>query len=159
MKGRDEVTEAADGVEREQAGPTASALIRDLLWECFPEQREAILALEEDEREDADPVNRPAVEVGAYTLVSDVFVDEVLRPLLEAVPLDEEWANRCASFLERLLELGERSPFIKEMTSIRVTDQLLGYPENWKKLHPHAGELLRREVRERQIYYTGPFPE
>ncbi|WP_329570951.1 hypothetical protein [Streptomyces sp. NBC_01361] len=140
------------------AGPSASALVRDLIRECFPEQREVILALEEDEREYACSVNRPAAEVGAYTLVSEVFVDEVLRPLLETVPLDEELADRCARFLERLWELGSDSPFIKEMAGVRVTDQLLGYPENWEKLRPHAGELLRREVRERQVHYTGPFP-
>lgn len=153
-----EVTEAADGAEREQAGPTASMLVRDLIRECFPEQREVILALEEGEREYADSVNRPAAEVGAYTLISEVFVGEVLKPLLETVPLDEEMANRCAYFLERLSELGSHSPFIKELTSIRVTDHLLGHPENWEKLRPHAGEWLRREVRERQVHYTGPFP-
>ncbi|MFE6961364.1 hypothetical protein [Streptomyces sp. NPDC057696] len=149
---------AADGAEREQAGPTASALVRDLIRTCFPEQREAILALEQDEREYADSVNQPAAEVGAYTLISEVFVGEVLKPLLETVPLDEELANRCAHFLERLSELGSHSPFIKELTSIRVTDHLLGHPENWAKLRPHAGKLLRREVRERQVHYSGPFP-
>ncbi|MEV6698644.1 hypothetical protein AB0M68_15885 [Streptomyces sp. NPDC051453] len=39
------------------------------------------------------------------------------------------------------------------MASIRVTDRLLGYPENWARFRPHAGELLRREVRERSVYY------
>ncbi|MFE6808182.1 hypothetical protein ACFVEN_42035 [Streptomyces sp. NPDC057681] len=151
-------TGAADGAEREQAGPTASALVRDLIRKCFPEQRDAILALEQDEREYADSVNQPAAEVGAYTLISEVFVGEVLKPLLETVPLDEELANRCAHFLERLSELGSHSPFIKELTSIRVTDHLLGHPENWAKLRPHAGKLLRREVRERQVHYSGPFP-
>jgi hypothetical protein len=137
-----------------QSGPTASALVRELLWERFPDQCEAILALEEDEREYADPVARPAAEVGAYTLISEVFVDEVLKPLLETVPLDEERANRCSCFLERLLALDGRSPFIKEMTSIRVTDHLLGYPENWEKFRSHAGQLLRPEVRERHVYYA-----
>ncbi|MET7516140.1 hypothetical protein ABZS88_22205 [Streptomyces sp. NPDC005480] len=79
----------------------------------------------------------------------------MLKPLLASVPPDDERARRCACFLERLLALGDRNPFIKEMTSIRVTDQLLGYPENWASFRPYAGELLRREVAERSVYYRG----
>jgi hypothetical protein len=26
------------------------------------------------------------------------------------------------------------------------------------RFRPHASELLRREVRERRVYYVGPFP-
>ncbi|MFI6932947.1 hypothetical protein [Streptomyces sp. NPDC050287] len=148
--------EAADDAQHGVTGPTAAVLVRNLLWECFPEQRESILDLEEDEREDAEQMGRPPAEIGAYTLISEIFVRGQLTPLLAAAPLDAALAQRCAHFLERLLALGGESPFIKEMTSIRVTDHLLGYPENWVKFRPYAGDLLLREVRERQVYYTRP---
>ncbi len=130
---------------------TESALVRKFLWECFPEQRERILALEEDEREFVTPGNLFS-EVGAYTLTSDVFVARVLIPLLlSPTPRDSGMAERCSRFIELLL--GSGRPFIKEMVSIRITDHLLGYPDNWKKFVMYAGELLLEEVNERKIYY------
>ncbi|WP_225837043.1 hypothetical protein [Streptomyces sp. NK08204] len=135
-----------------------SALVRKLLWDCFPEQREAILALEEEEREDALPDHCGPVEVEQYELTSVVFVEGVLTPLLAAEPsLNEELAKRCAYFLERLL--GSERPSIHQMASIRITDHLLGYPENWVKFRKYAGDLLLREVGERKRYYKGPFPD
>jgi hypothetical protein len=134
---------------------TDAALVRKMLWEYFPEQRDAILTLEEEEQEYATPGDYGPVEVGAYTLASEVFVQGVLTPLLASAPaLDEELAQRCAYFLERLLGSGRDS--IREMVSIRITDHLLGYPENWGKFRMYAGDLLLGEVRERQIYYKGP---
>ncbi|WP_306191918.1 hypothetical protein [Streptomyces sp. MK5] len=145
-------------MQNEDARPTDSALVRELLWDSFPEQRGVILALEEEEREYASQVGQSPLEVGAYTLVSEVFIQEILEPLLEMdPPVDEQTAKRCARFLEFLLASGRRS--IHEMTSIRVTDHLLGYPENWKKFRKYAGVLLLREVKERQRYYNEPFLE
>jgi hypothetical protein len=142
--------------ESRSSRPTDSALVRGLLWEFFPEQRLEILALEEEEREYALSSGCDPVEVGAYTLTSEVFVQGVLVPLLAApLPLDEDVAHRCAQFLEHLL--GSGRPSIREMVNIRITDHLLGYPENWKKFRKYAGEFLLREVRERQRYYKGPF--
>lgn len=43
------------------------------------------------------------------------------------------------------------------MVSIRVTDHLLGYPDNWLRFKEYAGPLLHAEVRSRSRYYTGPF--
>ncbi|MFV0138154.1 hypothetical protein ACLGIH_34275 [Streptomyces sp. HMX87] len=133
---------------------TDSALVRRFLWELFPEQREEIIALEEEEQESAFAGHCDPVEVGSYTLASEVFVQGVLTPLLAApLPLDEELAHRCAQFLERLLGSGRAS--IREMTSIRITDHLLGYPENWEKFRKYAGDSLLREVGRRQQYYRG----
>jgi hypothetical protein len=139
---------------RESSAVTDSALVRNLLWEYFPEQRSVILTLEAEERDYAEPADGGPVEVGAYTLTSEVFVQGILTPLLQtASSLDEELAQRCAHFLERLLGSGRDS--IHEMVSIRITDHLLGYPENWVKFQIYAGDLLHREVDERQPYYKG----
>lgn len=134
--------------------PTDSALVRKLLWDCFSGQRETILSLEREEQEYAFPDDVAPPEVGAYTLASEVFVQGILTPLLHAPRLDEDLAKRCAYFLECLL--GSGRPSIREMTSIRITDHLLGYPENWPKFRKYAGELMLREVKSRQQYYKGP---
>lgn len=130
---------------------TESALVRKLLWDCFPGQRERILSLEEDERDYVTPDN-PSPEVGAYTLTSDVFVAGVLTPFLQSPPpRDRDVGERCSRFIELLL--ASERPFIREMVSIRITDHILGYPGNWEKFKTYAGELLLREVGERRIYY------
>lgn len=149
------MSENPQQVGHEGPRPTDSALVREFLWQFFPEQREEILALEEEEREYAAENNCDPAEVGAYSLASDIFVQGVLAPLLAApAPLDEELAHRCARFLEHLLDSGRAS--IREMTSIRITDHLLGYPGNWEKFRKYAGASLLREVGERQKYYQAP---
>ncbi|WP_143071721.1 hypothetical protein [Streptomyces radiopugnans] len=117
-----------------------------------------ILALDEEEQDYAFTNGSDPVEVGAYTLTSEVFVQGVLTPLLATPPpLDEDIAHRCAQFLERLLGSGRAS--IREMVSIRVIDHLLGYPGNWEIFRKYAGEYLLCEVRDRRRYYKSPFWE
>lgn len=133
---------------------TDSALVQNLLWEWFPEQRAAVLALEEEEQDCAVLADRGPVKVSAYTLTSEVFVQGVPSPLLQAAStLDEGLTQRCAHFLERLVGSGRDS--IREMANIRITDHLLGFSENWVRFRPYAGDLLHREVRERRRYYKG----
>lgn len=134
-----------------------STFIRELLWERFPEQREEILALEREEEEYAEADEEGPVEVSAYTLVSEIFVRRVLAPALDLVPMDTEIAARCVAFIECLLDSGR--PSINELTSIRITDHLLGYPGNWANLREHSGVRLLREIQERRPYYKGPFPD
>ncbi|MDR6981262.1 hypothetical protein J2X68_008005 [Streptomyces sp. 3330] len=149
------MVEISENMDPEDRAITDSALIRKMLWGYFPEQRDAVLALEKDEQEYAPPGDSAPVQVGAYTLASEIFVQGVLAPLLASAPeLDEELAQRCADFLECLLGSGRAS--IHEMVSIRITDHLLGYPENWEKFRVYAGNLLLGEVRERQRYYEIP---
>ncbi|WP_351234416.1 hypothetical protein [Streptomyces sp. NPDC002133] len=126
------------------------------MWEWFPEQRDEILALEREEAEYAELDEDGLVEVGAYTLASEIFVRRVLAPALDAVPMDAEIGARCATFIECLL--GSQRPPIRELASLRITDHLLGYPENWANFREYSGELLLREVQERRPYYRGPFP-
>lgn len=140
------------GDMRENTQQSDSGLVRELLWLLFPDRREQILSLEEDEREDIYSSDSDPVEVGVYTLASEVFVQGVLTPLLAEWPyLDEKLAIRCSCFLELLL--GSQRPSIREMVSIRITDHLLGYPENWMKFRKYAGDFLLREVQERRPYY------
>ncbi|MEV0039510.1 hypothetical protein [Streptomyces sp. NPDC050804] len=148
------MSEHAEGCRRDDSRLTDSELVRKLLWDCFPEKRKEILDLEEGYVTPEDP----SPKLGAYTLASEIFVESVLTPLLDATPvIDDELAKRCSVFLELLL--GSGRPFLKEMTSIRITDHLLGYPGNWMIFQKYAGNLLLCEVRERRPYYKGPFSD
>ncbi|MCX4855666.1 hypothetical protein OG426_44315 [Streptomyces canus] len=135
---------------RENFTPSDSMLVREMLSEFFPEARKGIRALGEEEEELI-----PGGEVEAYTLISEIFIDGVLGPLLDdASGLDSNMAQRCANFLESLLSVGR--PSLNEMVSIRVIDYLLGYPEKWELFRSHAGRLLSLEVEGRKRYYSTP---
>jgi hypothetical protein len=132
-----------------------SALVRGLLWEFFPERRGDITRLEEEEGE-FSALGVPATEVGAYSLISEIFIDKTVSPFLSGRSVfDPGLAKRCADFLENLLAFGR--PSIEEMVNIRVTDYLLGYPENWVRFRKYAGSLLTLEVKGRSRYYEDPF--
>ncbi|MEV5959781.1 hypothetical protein AB0M11_39625 [Streptomyces sp. NPDC051987] len=140
---------------RDSSELSDSALTGGLLWEFFPELRGDIDRLKEEESEFSAP-SAEAPEVGAYYLISEIFIGGALSPLLTAMgALDSGLAKRCADFLEGLLS-SER-PSIKEMVSIRVSDHLLGYPENWARFKGYAGVLMNLEIRSRGRYYKDPF--
>lgn len=132
-----------------------SELVKNLLWEFFPEWRVQIEKLEEEEKEYSATVNSVS-QVGAFTLVSEVFVDGVLHSLLGDVNAPEpELARKCANFLESLL--GVNRPSINELVSVRITDYLLGYPDNWVRFRGYAKRALLLEIASRARYYSDPF--
>ncbi|MFI1815187.1 hypothetical protein ACH414_33100 [Streptomyces sp. NPDC020422] len=122
--------------------------VRQLIWGKFPNHRGAILALERDHRDlMGDSID---AEVGPYSLVSQIFMEGILLPALEAP--DAFMLRESADLIETLLS-SDRA-FVLEMVSIRVTDYLLGFPENWFKFREFAGRNLVEEVRRRSRYYT-----
>ncbi|MFK0173764.1 hypothetical protein ACIQU5_33785 [Streptomyces sp. NPDC090306] len=130
---------------------TDAMLVREFLWEIFPDWRQSIVTLEEEEREVfASSLSEPPV--GSYGLTSEIFVWKILESLFVGTQVDDlDLASRCATFIDRLL--GSERPTIVEMVSIRITDYLLGYPENWSRFQRFAGPLLHQEVDSRRPYF------
>ncbi|MFE4592077.1 hypothetical protein [Streptomyces laurentii] len=119
--------------------------VRQLIWDTFPEHREKILKLEHEEREFLGQ----DYEVNSYSLVSNVFISEILAPALEEN--DGQAVGRSAKFIESLLASHREG--VLEMASIRITDFLLGFPENWSSIREFAGPNLIEEVSRRAHYY------
>lgn len=139
-----------DSQKHAQNGVTDALFVRGLLWEIFPDWRHSVIALEEEEREVSMPSGTNP-SVGSYGFTSEIFVWGILASLFGDDEIDTDLARRCAVFIERLLDSGR--PAIAEMVSIRITDYLLGYPENWKEFQSYAGDLLHQEVDSRRPYY------
>ncbi|PAZ17131.1 hypothetical protein CLM62_03840 [Streptomyces sp. SA15] len=122
--------------------------VRRCIWEIVPESRDEIPRLEREELllfGDGDG------NVGMYTLITYAFVYPVLQPFLASESTDEAVAQRCARLIDALLASGR--PSVRDMVSLRVTDELLGCPGYWKRFRPYAGPHLLAEVEERKVYY------
>ena len=132
-----------------------NTFVRGLIWEYLPEYRPAVLALEQEEAPYA--VASGADDVNMHFVISDIFVGEVFDQLFEkgGPELDAALARRCSAVIEELL--GSARPDVLHLTSLRVTDYLLGFIQPWLRFKPYAGPCLLREVDERKRYYTGPF--
>ncbi|MFI9004985.1 hypothetical protein [Streptomyces sp. NPDC053541] len=115
----------------------------------FPDYLDDLLDLEEEERAVFGDSVDGEIGVRAYALVTEVFVAKILYSALERG--DVELMRRSAEFIERLL--GSKRPALLELTSIRITDHLLGYPENWARFQDFAGSRLLNEVEQRSRYY------
>ncbi|MFI1101050.1 hypothetical protein [Streptomyces melanogenes] len=136
---------------------SSNLVIREILWKAFPEERHRLSDLEIAEQEFARSSGGPNEwgEVGMYTLVSEILVGRSFEKLFSAPELDEDLAWRCSRAIEEMLGSGRED--VVEMVSLRVTDYLLGYVDPWLKFKQFAGPLLKVEVGERKVFYTGPF--
>jgi hypothetical protein len=135
---------------------TDNSFVRGVLWEALPECRSLIGSLELGEGDDFNAEEDPEewLEVGMYTLASEVLMYGTLDQLLDEDEVEEELVRRCAGAIERLI--AEGSEQVREMVDIRVVDHLLGYANKWLKFKEFAGPFLLREVEKRKEYYTGP---
>ncbi|MFF7389755.1 hypothetical protein ACFZAE_15105 [Streptomyces scabiei] len=140
-----------------------NAFVRQLMWECLPEYRQAILDLEAKEAlyADGSAEGGTPVDVNMHFVISDIFVGQVFDQLFgggeddRAGELDAGLARRCSTVVEELL--GSGRPNVLNLVSLRVTDHLLGFVHPWLRFKPFAGPLLRQEIESRKQYYTGPF--
>ncbi|WP_367044466.1 hypothetical protein [Streptomyces sp. Je 1-332] len=120
--------------------------MRQSVWENVPEAHPSVVKLEEEELELTDgECSAP----GMYSVLSYGFVHPVFRPALENFA--EDTIVRAARLIEVLL--GSGRPQVVELVSIRVTDQLLGYPELWERFSSYAGPHMRFEVDLRREHY------
>lgn len=131
------------------------AYVRSALCENLPELRNAIEALEDEQREfNSGYAGGEIFGVSIYALASQVFIDGALAPLLECKKPDSSLATRCCRAIESLLS-GDREE-VHQMVSIRITDYILGW-HHWSKIEKYAGPALREEVERRKRYYTPPW--
>lgn len=123
-----------------------SRFVRQSVWENVPEAHPSVVKLEEEELE---LTNGECSDPGMYSVLSYGFVHPVFRPALENSA--EGTIVRSARLMEVLL--GSGRPQVVELVSIRVTDQLLGYPELWERFSSYAGPHMRFEVNLRREHY------
>ncbi|AXL91547.1 hypothetical protein C4J65_27090 [Streptomyces sp. CB09001] len=123
-----------------------SEFVRHSIWEHVSEARPFVSELEAEELE---LTNGECSDPGMYSMLSYGFVHPVFRPALEQ--LVEAVIVRSARLVEALLESGR--PQVIELVSIRVTDQLLGFPELWERFSSYAGPRMRLEAELRREYY------
>lgn len=123
-----------------------SEFVRQSIWENVPEAHPSVVKLEEEELE---LTNGECSDPGMYSVLSYGFVHPIFRPALENSA--QETIVRSARLIEVLL--GSGRPQVVELVSIRVTDQLLGYPELWKRFSSYAGPHMRFEADLRREHY------
>lgn len=123
-----------------------TGLVRQSIWENVPESRSFVVKLEEEELE---LTNGECSDPGMYSVLSYGFVHPIFRPALENSA--QETIVSSARLIEVLL--GSGRPQVVELVSIRVTDQLLGYPELWERFSRYAGPHMRFEVDLRREHY------
>jgi len=123
-----------------------SEFVRHSIWEHVPEARPFVTEIEEEEWE---TTNGECSDPGMYSMLSYGFVHPVFRPALEESA--RETLVRSARLIEALL--GSGRPQVIELVSIRVTDQLLGFPELWERFASYAGPRMRFEADLRREYY------
>ncbi|MFE5342621.1 hypothetical protein ACFQ80_20535 [Isoptericola sp. NPDC056578] len=144
------MTRPADAVGRPDSD---DEFFRSLLWECLPEVRREVVALERDERELASDLGiTPQTCVSAYTLASVVLMNAVLEPALDAVVPDRDVVSRAALVIGRTLSSG--SDYLADMISLRVTDNLLSSPRRWGRMREFAGPELLAEAEDRSQYFV-----
>lgn len=132
--------------------------VRRAIWEHVPELRGSFV---EYERKSVQDDLERGIEpyVGAYELVTDVFVRPYLLPLLDDADSDEAAIERCARAVEYLLEA--HSSYLDDLVGIRIVEPMLYEPERWRRMRQHAGPLLKEYVRNdiEQQYFTWPYDE
>jgi hypothetical protein len=131
--------------------------VRAILWDKFPEVREKIETLEREDVEifEWGEGEEDFLGVGMYSLISDIFIPDLLERSVGGEVVDSELAQRAAAALERILDDGRSG--VQEMVDIRVVDYLLGEVHPWLRFKIFAGPLMSAEVERRKKFYVGPF--
>jgi len=129
-------------------------LVRRLLLSCIPGVKDSLLRLERERVAIFGDIGVPT-EVGAYSYVSEVFLDGFLVPVLRAEVVEPGLVQSGAFFIEELLCAGRDS--LLELVRLRIVDRLLGFPELWLVFRDFAGVKLRRLVAGQAEYYDWPY--
>ncbi|MFE2011321.1 hypothetical protein [Streptomyces sp. NPDC059491] len=133
---------------------TDSKYVRLLISDRFPNKEEDLLKLERDERELFGEGHD--FEVGSYTYISEIFMEQILLPSLDA--REASTLAKASKTIEELLECGRES--ILEGVNIRIIDYLLGFPEYWFKFRQFAGPNVIKQVSQRRRFLNfDPFSE
>lgn len=128
-----------------------NTFVRGLLWESFPEYRQVIIEVEEEQRSFTDA----SEDVSMYRTLTEVFTVKAFEVLFAPGELDPDLAQRCSAVIEELL--GSGRPDVLDLAGARVIDYLLGWGDPWLRFKPFAGALLIQAVQKARKYYTGPF--
>lgn len=131
-------------------------MVHQAIWDNIPELREELVAYER-KRIQNDLESGLEPYIGAYALITDVFVWPHFLPLVDESTSDELALQRCANAVEQILEA--HTDYLDSAVSIRIISHLLREPERWRRFREYAGPLLRDFVLNDSQYYVWPFDE
>lgn len=134
-------------------GLSETHALRDVLVRTLAQGRALVEELEARRRAVFDPVGDMVDEIGPYSYVSEVLAVALDATLDER---DEDSRARGLCDVAEALEEALRTelPNVRGAIDIRLVERLLGHPDQWIALRPHAGDALRACVAERLQYFS-----